>query len=134
MIDQPDDNGEVPAQDATRSTSGVGDAKRALDQADQNAEVPAADAAASTGGINEDKRAIEIVAYLQTAGTVVPDTLRDSVYGVGDSDPPSMIIESAEGITTFGGFNGHPGTANAKQWLQEQRKLISEKYGPQAKK
>ena len=70
----------------------------------------------------------EIVARIQTAGDAVPATLRDAVYGVDEQDPPSLVIESAEGVTTFGGFNGHPGTPRAKQWLEARLVEIAERY------
>ena len=72
-----------------------------------------------------------IVARIQTAGDAVPATLREAVYGVDEKDPPSLVIESAEGVTTFGGLNGHPGTPKAKQWLEARLAAIAERYSIQ---
>jgi hypothetical protein len=69
-----------------------------------------------------------IIARIQTAGDVVPATLRDAVYGVDKRDPPSLVIESAEGITTFAGFNGNPGTPRAAAWLEDRLKEIAQRY------
>jgi hypothetical protein len=46
----------------------------------------------------------KIKARLLTAGDVVPDPLRATVYGADRG--ASLVVESAEGVTTFPGFQG----------------------------
>jgi hypothetical protein len=67
----------------------------------------------------------ELVARLQTAGDVLPDSLREVAFGTDEEDPPSIFVEAAEGVTTFGGINGHPGTPQALDWMREQLKKVT---------
>jgi hypothetical protein len=67
----------------------------------------------------------EIVAYLQTAGDMLPDTLRANAFGAGDGDPASLLVESAEGVTTFGGLNGHPKSDQALAWMDDRLQQIA---------
>lgn len=68
-----------------------------------------------------------IVARLIGAGDPLPDSLREAAFGPRDSEPPSLMIESAEGVTSFGGFNGHPGTPRAEEWMALRLAAISTK-------
>lgn len=54
-----------------------------------------------------DVRAARVRADLLTVGEVVPDPLRPTVFGADGAQ--SLVVESAEGITTFAGFEDDPG-------------------------
>lgn len=71
-----------------------------------------------------------IVARLMTAGDPLPDTLREAALGLRGSEPPSLIVESAEGVTSFGGFNGHPGTPRAEEWMARRLADIGSRNEP----
>jgi hypothetical protein len=70
----------------------------------------------------------DVVAYLQTAGDILPDTLREAAFGPGDNDPASLLVESAEAVTTFGGINGHPRSADARQWIRTRLTDIAKRH------
>jgi hypothetical protein len=61
--------------------------------------------------------AAEIRAYLRTA-VELPDTLQEEAFG-RDRGESGMLVESAEGVTTFGGAAADP-TGATKLWLQRQ--------------
>lgn len=67
--------------------------------------------------------AAQIRAYLTNAADF-PDMLRDEAFG-RDRRDSAIVIESAEGVTTFGGAAADPSRAT-EQWLKERYREIAE--------
>jgi hypothetical protein len=76
--------------------------------------------------------AAQIRAQLNVAGEVLPASLRDEAYGVvEDTDAPYLVVESAEGVTTFPGIdetNGERETAD--DWFTSRYAEIAEQIQP----
>src|SRR3954471_1475031 len=72
--------------------------------------------------MNEDSefKAAEIRAQLRIAGELVPASLRDEAYGTADDvDAPYLVVESAEGVTTFPGIQeGNGERESAAKWFE----------------
>ena len=66
----------------------------------------------------------EIRAYLRTAGEAIPDPLIAEAAGAS-----SVVIESAEGVTTFGGFTQKSSQRRLKRLVAE----LDRKYPLHAK-
>lgn len=46
------------------------------------------------------------------------------------SAPPAYVVESAEGITTYGGFGHDPASDKARKWLAERLQQSGTLYRP----
>ena len=66
--------------------------------------------------------AAQIRARLNFAGEVLPASLRDEAYGAADDvDAPYLVVESAEGVTTFPGVDEENGESDsAEKWFGAQ--------------
>lgn len=77
---------------------------------------------ADPGATANDTAARSIRAHLRTAGDGLPDPLRSGLIA-SPSQGPSKIIESAEGVTTFGGFTD---SAASDRLMKRVEKLAAE--------
>jgi hypothetical protein len=84
--------------------------------------------------VNEDKhaRAARIRAALGVAGELLPASLRDTAYGTRpDGDEPYLIVESAEGVTTFPGIQADDGEReSAANWFAKRHEEIQQQLAP----
>jgi hypothetical protein len=66
-----------------------------------------------------DIEAAQIRAKLNFAGEVLPASLREEAYGTADDiDAPYLVVESAEGVTTFPGVDEENGESEAAdEWF-----------------
>jgi hypothetical protein len=82
------------------------------------------------GKMNDDQqaRAAKIRAELDVAGELLPASLRDTAYGaVSDVDEPYLVVESAEGVTTFPGIQeGNGERESAEKWFAARHQEIRE--------
>src|SRR3954471_10133938 len=84
--------------------------------------------------MNEDSefKAAEIRAQLRVAGELLPASLRDEAYGTTeDVDAPYLVVESAEGVTTFPGIQeGNGERESAAKWFKARHEEIEKKLQP----
>jgi hypothetical protein len=71
-------------------------------------------------GHDEQSEGSSLVAELHAAGGILPESLRQVAFGSGAA---SVVVESAEGITTFGGADADP-DEHTKSWIEAELKDI----------
>lgn len=75
-------------------------------------------------------KAAEIRARLRTAGGALPESLREEAFGTHDDPkPPSLVIESAEGITTFPGIDrtSSEDPETVEHWFERARDVLADR-------
>ena len=79
-----------------------------------------------------EREAAEIRAQLEVAGVVLPASLRDVAYGTTENvDSPYLVVESAEGVTTFPGIQeGNGEKESAHRWFGERHREIEAQIQP----
>ena len=75
-----------------------------------------------------ETQAAKIRAELGVAGELLPASLRDEAYGTAPNvDAPYLVVESAEGVTTFPGIRGGNGEGKSPaKWFAARHAEIAE--------
>ena len=71
--------------------------------------------------------ATELRAVLRASGGALPAPLQDAAFS-GANNAPEFVVESAEGVATFQGFNGENPQPEAESWLKERFRHIAAAY------
>jgi hypothetical protein len=79
----------------------------------------------------EVQGARRLQARLRASGETLPESLQDATFA-GPNTTPEFIVESAEGVATFEGFNGRNPQPHAEAWLEARFTHIGTAYGAQA--
>jgi hypothetical protein len=79
-----------------------------------------------------EAEAARIRAELGVAGELVPGSLRDEAYGtIDDVNAPYLVVESAEGVTTFPGIDeGNGERESARDWFAARHVEIEDQIKP----
>jgi hypothetical protein len=85
--------------------------------------------------VMNDKReeeAAKIRAELALAGELLPGGLRNEAYGtIDDVNAPYLVVESAEGVTTFPGIeDGNGERESAREWFKTRHAEIEKQIKP----
>lgn len=73
--------------------------------------------------------AVQIRAAIRATGEGLPQPLQHAAFS-GANNEPEIVVQSAEGVGTFRGFNGANAQPEADAWLERRFKEIEEAYPP----
>lgn len=68
-------------------------------------------------GLETTSDPIEVRDALESSSGVAPSRRE---RGDGQPQPPAIIVDSAEGVTTYAGFNGDPRSKRARSWAAKE--------------
>lgn len=78
----------------------------------------------SGNGNGERDGSVKLVAELLAAGNGLPPALERAAFG---GEAASVIVKSAEGVTTFGGADADPGE-RTRGWLDSELEAIGSEH------